>query len=35
LTCVTARSHAGNHTGSVHHTRLQPVNPSSLKTDGW
>src|SRR4051794_14928458 len=26
LTCVTARSHAGNHTASVHHTQLQPVN---------
>src|SRR3954463_8033118 len=35
LTCVTARSHAGNHTGSVHHTQLQPVNPPSQKTDGW
>src|SRR3954452_16232443 len=23
LTCVTARSHAENHTGSVHHTQLQ------------
>src|SRR3954451_11063113 len=35
LTCVTAPSHAGNHTGSVHHTQLQPVNLSSRKTDGW
>src|SRR4051812_48769831 len=34
LTCVTAPSHAGNHTGSVHHTQLQPVNLSSRKTDG-
>jgi hypothetical protein len=24
-----------NHTGSVHHTPLQPVNLSSRKTDGW
>src|SRR3954451_24696630 len=30
LTCVTARSHAGNHTRSVHHTQLQPVNPEHL-----